>query len=64
MRMVAIWKKIKCSNFKKPIYGLLQAARQWYKRFEEALKDIGFKHNLNDPGKFEVNEMEKEDRIH
>ena len=39
----------KVLKLNKSMHGLVQAARQWYKKFEEVLKDIGFKHNQIDP---------------
>ena len=36
-------------RLKKSIYGLVQAARQWFLKFEEALKTIGFRNNQIDP---------------
>ena len=44
-------------RLKKSIYGLLQAARQWFLKFEEALKNIGFRNNQIDPCLF----IKKED---
>ena len=38
-----------CVLLTKSIYGLVQAARQWYKKFIQALKTIGFKQSLADP---------------
>ena len=35
--------KNKCVKLKKSIYGLVQAAREWWKKFTKSLKDIGFK---------------------
>jgi hypothetical protein len=37
-----------CLILLKAIYGLVQAARQWYKRFVEHLKSIGFELCLAD----------------
>ena len=36
-------------RLKKSIYGLVQAARQWFLKFEEALKNIGFRNKQIDP---------------
>ena len=38
-----------CVLLKKSIYGLVQAARQWYKKFVQMLKRIGFESCLADP---------------
>ena len=34
---------------KKSIYGLVQAARQWWKKFKEVLNKLGYKASLADP---------------
>ena len=33
----------------KAIYGMMEAALLWYKRFRHELEDVGFKFNLYDP---------------
>lgn len=38
-----------CLHLLKSIYGLVQAARQWWKKFVKVLKDIGFKGGYSDP---------------
>jgi hypothetical protein len=38
-----------CVLLTKSIYGLVQAARQWYKKFIRTLKSIGFNQCLTDP---------------
>jgi hypothetical protein len=38
-----------CCELKKAIYGLVQAARQWWKKFKEVLLQIGYKQSLADP---------------
>jgi hypothetical protein len=35
-------------HLKKSIYGLKQASRQWYLKFNETIKRFGFKENLED----------------
>jgi hypothetical protein len=35
-------------RLKKSIYGLKQASRQWYLKFDRTLKDFGFKENVED----------------
>jgi hypothetical protein len=35
-------------RLKKSIYGLKQASRQWYLKFDRTLKDFGFKENIED----------------
>ena len=41
--------KIWCVALHKSIYGLVQAARQWWKKFKEALEKQGFKPSAADP---------------
>jgi hypothetical protein len=38
-----------CVELLKAIYGLVQAARQWWKKFKEVLLSIGYKSSLADP---------------
>ena len=38
-----------CLRLKKSLYGLVQAARQWWKKFKESMKEIGFKASDIDP---------------
>jgi Reverse transcriptase (RNA-dependent DNA polymerase) len=38
-----------CCELKKAIYGLVQAARQWWKKFKEVIRQIGYKPSLADP---------------
>jgi hypothetical protein len=38
-----------CVELGKAIYGLVQAARQWWKKFKEAMGKLGFKPSLADP---------------
>jgi hypothetical protein len=40
-------KHIGC-HLKKSIYGLKQASRQWYLKFNETIKSFGFKENIED----------------
>jgi hypothetical protein len=35
-------------RLKKSIYGLKQASRQWYLKFDRMIKDFGFKENIED----------------
>jgi hypothetical protein len=35
-------------HMKKPIYGLKQASRQWYLKFDESIRSFGFKENEKD----------------
>ena len=35
-------------RLKKPIYGLKQASRQWYLKFNQTIKSFGFKENIED----------------
>ena len=35
-------------RLKKSIYGLKQASRQWYLKFNETIKGFGFKENVED----------------
>jgi hypothetical protein len=39
-------------RLKKSIYGLVQAARQWWKRFNQEIVKLGFQSNHVDPGLF------------
>jgi hypothetical protein len=39
----------RCLELGKAIYGLVQAARQWWKTFKEAMGKLGFKPSLVDP---------------
>ena len=41
--------KTHCVKLEKAIYGLVQAARQWWKKFKQVLKDIGYTSSLADP---------------
>jgi Reverse transcriptase (RNA-dependent DNA polymerase) len=38
-----------CLELKKAIYGLVQAARQWWKKFKSVILDMGYKPSLADP---------------
>jgi hypothetical protein len=38
-----------CLKLKKTIYGLVQSAREFYKKIILVLKSIGFKENKSDP---------------
>ena len=42
-------RKLECLQLIKCIYGTVQSARQWYKRFVEELKKLGFEKCLIDP---------------
>jgi hypothetical protein len=39
----------KCLKLKKSLYGLVQAARQWWKKFKEIMKNIGYEPSEIDP---------------
>ena len=39
--------KLRC-RLKKSIYGLKQASRQWYLKFDSTIKKFGFKENIED----------------
>lgn len=41
-------KKIWYANYKNPIYGLKQASRQWYKKFDSVISSFGFTENIVD----------------
>ena len=38
-----------CLKLKKSLYGLVQAARQWWKKFKDVMKDIGYLPSDIDP---------------
>jgi hypothetical protein len=38
-----------CLELKKAIYGLVQAARQWWKKFKQVIQQIGYKQSAADP---------------
>jgi hypothetical protein len=38
-----------CLELKKAIYGLVQAARQWWKKFKLVIQDMGYKQSEADP---------------
>jgi Reverse transcriptase (RNA-dependent DNA polymerase) len=38
-----------CLRLKKSVYGLVQAARQWWKKFESEMEKIGFVNSQADP---------------
>ena len=38
-----------CCELKKAIYGLVQAARQWWKKFKNVILEMGYKPSLADP---------------
>jgi transposase InsO family protein len=44
-----ISEKTHCLELKKAIYGLVQAARQWWKKFKQVILDMGYKPSLADP---------------
>jgi len=35
-------------HLKKSIYGLKQASRQWYLKFDQTIRNFGFKENVED----------------
>jgi Reverse transcriptase (RNA-dependent DNA polymerase) len=39
---MVIKKETHCLKFEKALYGLVQAARQWWKKFKEIMKEIGY----------------------
>jgi hypothetical protein len=41
-----------CCELKKAIYGLVQAARQWWKKFKTVILQMGYKPSLAEPGLF------------
>ena len=41
--------KTHCLKLKKAIYGLVQAARQWWKKFKEVLLTLGYSASRADP---------------
>ena len=45
----------KALKFDKAIYGLVQAARQWWKKLTSKLKEAGFKPSIVDPCLFQCN---------
>ena len=47
--------KDECLQLNKTIYGLVQSARQWYKKADECLKHIGFKRSEVDPCLYTMN---------
>jgi hypothetical protein len=44
-----------CLELKKAIYGLVQAARQWWKKFKQVILDMGYMASLADPCLFYIN---------
>ena len=48
-----------CVLLKKSIYGLVQAARQWWKKFKEKLDKLGYKPSAADPCLFVKQDSEK-----
>ena len=49
-----------CCKLNKAIYGLVQAARQWWKKFKQAMKKIGFEVSPVDPCLFIRKEKDSE----
>jgi hypothetical protein len=52
-----------CCELKKAIYGLVQAARQWWKKFKEVIQRMGYKASLADPCLFIKNNNNKKSFI-
>ena len=50
----------KCLRLRKAMYGLVQAARQWHKRFEEVILSLNFEKNQIDPCLFIKGNNQKE----
>jgi Reverse transcriptase (RNA-dependent DNA polymerase) len=48
-------KNDECLRLKKALYGLVQSARQFYKKFTKILKDIGFEQSYAEPCLFHAN---------
>jgi Reverse transcriptase (RNA-dependent DNA polymerase) len=48
-KVMDITTKTHCCKLKKAIYGLVQAAHQWRKKFKEVLLQMGYKPSLADP---------------
>jgi hypothetical protein len=48
-----------CLELKKAIYGLVQATRQWWKKFKEVIQCMGYKASLADPCLFVKNNGKK-----
>jgi Reverse transcriptase (RNA-dependent DNA polymerase) len=48
-KIMDISTKTHCCKLKKAIYGLVQAVRQWWKKFKEVLLQMGYKPSLADP---------------
>jgi Reverse transcriptase (RNA-dependent DNA polymerase) len=53
-------KNYNCVRLKKALYGLVQSARQFYKKFTKILKEIGFEQSNAEPCLFHAN---KEGRL-
>ena len=46
---LVIDKNTHCLKLEKALYGLVQAARQWWKKFKEVMRKIGYSPSPGDP---------------
>ena len=47
--LIGVDNKVDCLRLEKSIYGLVQSARQWWKKFVKILREIGFEGGYADP---------------